>query len=750
MRQIGHVGQISLGAITLVLLYFQLTRWHSAWAGWLLLIAYLVVVGSWWQVIFRHLYQLQERAWMTRLLAWGMVIVLLGLGSSIPVVWYRFTDRIAWVVYLTVALLTSLIFFIMRRAEQRTPVVPLWQPASGFSIRPIFPASRVLVGVFLIGAALGAYLLAASSSQAALLSPWQTIHRYYLPLFFGLTVLLGFFLFSRLRVPSILALIIVHSVLLHLYLPLSHQLPWGGDVWRHLAVEERLAAGEFHPPVLFGPTAKWRAVRGVNVPEALIIPNKYAYGQLWGTTVLLMKTLSVDLLSLNQWLMPVLWSFLIPLIFFRIGGILFGSWRAGLILSALSSLPFSLQAIGSFTLPVSLGYLTFFFVLMLWLQYLRDGQPRQRWLAVGLGLLMFFGYSLSALLLWLFIFLSWFSRRLERLAVPPGRIILTVFVFASLWLLPLFEVISKFSQLPARLPGWDAWRQIAGQFSGWFFARAIRPHDILSGNILFNHTPQAALVANFFTNWRWHMLAVIVLISVCLMVAVIRLREISQRRLWRPLALLSLSIFGGYLISWFVLDGERLLARRLDGWLAFLILIWFLQGLFSLISISAKYWRWSWLRAVKPVGLFLLIIFMSWFTATAYASGPDGRVVSHNEYQAAQKIWDQEVFVRDAYCVIADTWTLLPLEAVSAGRIVGGGFPISPTFAQTEREFVWREMQRAPRPALLDLAKNKTGSERCWAVLPAAGLDPNKEEILAALFGGAGERVGELVVWRQP
>ena len=693
---------------------------------------------------------------MTRLLAGWMVVILLGLSSSIPVAWYRFTSVIAWGVYLGVALLTFIFLFVIRRSEWRLPGVPSWRPRVILGIRPIFPASTVLIWIFLILAALGAYLLATSSSQAALVSPWQTIQPYYLPIFFFLTVLLGIFLFSRLRVPVVLGLILAHSVLLHLYLPLTHELPWGGDVWRHVAVEERLEAGEFYPPVLFGKEAKRRVVLGLSVPEALVIPNKYSYGQLWGTTVLLSKTLQIDLLVINQWLMPILWSLLLPLIFFRIGGILFGSWRAGLLLAALAGLPFSLQALGSLTLPVSLGYLTFFFVLMLWLQYLRDGDSRQRWLALALGGLMFFGYSLFALLLWFLIIANWLSRPIAGLAEKRvlgfrgalmKKMVVTALAFAALWVLPLMEVISGFSRWPAHLPGLSAVSQIIGEFSGWFFARVIRPHDSLSGNILFNHTPENAFVSNFFTAWRWPVFVTTMLISAVVAFALIQLQHTRDKRQWYPLAWLSLLAGGGYLIGWFVLEGERLFTRRLDGLLAFLILIWLVQGILTLIAIAGRRWNWPWWPQVKSIALLVAIGLMSWFATTVYASGPDGRVVSRDEYQAARLIWDQEVFVRDAYCVIADTWVLLPLEGVSHGRIAGGGFSLSATFAQAEREYIFREMRRAPRPALLKFAKEKTGAESCWAVLPAASLDAKKEELLAELFLHPGERLGELVVW---
>ena len=157
----------------------------------------------------------------------------------------------------------------------------------------------------------------------------------------------------------------MQAFLLHAYLPLSHDLPWGGDVWRHLAVEERLMEGGQVLPVLFGDEAKWVEKIGIDIPEVLISPYKYSYSQLWGSSVLLAKTFSVNLLLINKWLVPILFSLVMTFVLYRIGWLLFGNKRQGLWLVWLSFIPFSFQALGGLTLPVSLGYLNFFFVLML-------------------------------------------------------------------------------------------------------------------------------------------------------------------------------------------------------------------------------------------------------------------------------------------------------------------------------------------------------------------------------------------------
>jgi hypothetical protein len=112
-------------------------------------------------------------------------------------------------------------------------------------------------------------------------------------------------------------------------------------------------------PVLFGDQAEWQEVVNINLPSAFLQANKYSYGHLWGTSLLVAETLQVDLIAINKWLMPVLWSLVMPFIFFRLGQLIFNNRRQALWLVWLSLLPFPLQALGALSLPVSLDFILF-------------------------------------------------------------------------------------------------------------------------------------------------------------------------------------------------------------------------------------------------------------------------------------------------------------------------------------------------------------------------------------------------------
>lgn len=144
----------------------------------------------------------------------------------------------------------------------------------------------------------------------------------------------------------------------------------------------------------------------------------------------------------------------------------------------------------------------------------------------------------------------------------------------------------------------------------------------------------------------------------------------------------------------------------------------------------------------------VIILGLSWFTTFTYASGPDLRVVSKDEFEAAKYIFPPLVGEgRVGLCVLADTWVLLPLEALSKGQIVGGGFPIDYNFAQPERTVLFNEMINNPRASVLKLAHEKTGAGECWFVSGIQNAEFRMQN--DKLFGMKAVEVGDLLVWKE-
>ncbi len=730
-------------------LYIQLVFLTNQWLGWVLFVLFFVLTSYWWRDILKRVFYFQKRSGVTCVLSIFIVFLFLSFFSSIFVVWYEITPIISWIVYVIVGFFSF--GFLQAVKRFRIPRIKYRSRVCKFVI---LPKSWILVGAYVALWAVSAYFLWQSGSREVLFTPWYGIHEFFLPLFFLATFVLGVILFSKHKTKLVLFLIVAHSVLLHSYLPLSSNMPWGGDVWRTIAVEEKLASGDPVLPVLFGEDVKWRGVGVVSIPEALLIPNKYVYGQLWGVSVLVSHTTSIDILLLNKWLMPILWAVFLPVIFFRIGFLLFGSYRKGLVLSALSLLPFSLQVLGSLTLAVSLGHITFFFVLMLWLHYIRDGKKWQRNVVFGMAALMIFGYTLHFLLLWFLIFVTFFVKKIVhkttyKMFKSSGNrffrlVSLTVLFFVSMFFFPVIELVTNVSYVPESFGILKNLKQAVGQFSGWFYASSIRPHDILSGNIFFNHTPQLSFFSSFFTDWRWYILPVISLIWVCVIFGLFRIGKQRRKIEWMIMGVLFFVIVGGYFIGWFVLEGDRSFIRRLDGLFAFIVLVFMIQGMsFVLDRLSFVF------KHQKRIAILFIIFLFSFFATTAYSSGPDMRVVSQDEFDAARFVWDTSLSDNEKYCVLGDTWMLLALEAVSFGEIVGGGFPIDYQFGQPERSVLFSEIINHPKRSVITVAHNKTGAELCSIVLPMNLVSFEKRRIITDIFGEAPKQVGSILVWRE-
>jgi len=751
IRTMYKKGLFVLPAFLLLVLgmYIQLVFLTNQWVGWVLFVLFFVLTSYWWRDILKRVFYFQKRSRITLVLSVFIVFLFLSFFSAVSVVWYEITPIISWIVYVIVGFFS----FVFLQAVKRFKI-PRIKYRSKVCKFVILPKSWILVGVYVVLWLVSAYFLWQSGSTEVLFTPWNGIHEYFLPLFFLATFVLGVILFSKHKTKLVLFLIIAHSVLLHLYLPLSSVMPWGGDVWRNIAVEEKLALGDPVLPVLFGEDVKWRDVGVVSVPEAFLVPNKYVYGQLWGASVLVNHTTGIDILVLNKWLMPILWSIFLPVIFFRIGFLLFGSYRKGLFLSALSLVPFSLQALGSLTLAVSLGHITFFFVLMLWLHYVRDGKKWQRNVVFGMACLMIFGYTLHFLLLWFLIFVTFFIKKVvhkttyKMFKSTRNRffrlISLTAIFFVSMFLFPVIEIIANISYVPDTFDFFQSIKQAVGQFSGWFYASSIRPHDIVSGNIFFNHTPQFAFFSSFFTDWRWYILPLILFCGVCVLFGLYRISKQKRKVEWMIMGVLFSVIVGGYFIGWFVLEGDRSFVRRLDGLFAFIILVFMIQGMsFVFYRLSSVFKRQS------RIAILFIIFLFSFFTTTAYSSGPDMRVVSQDEFDAARFVWDTSLSDNDKYCVLGDTWMLLTLESVSFGKIVGGGFPIDYQFGQPERLVLLNEIINDPKRSVITVAHNKTGAELCSIVLPMNSVSFEKRRVITDIFGEAPKQVGSILVWRE-
>ncbi|PIY92894.1 MAG: hypothetical protein COY70_00920, partial [Candidatus Magasanikbacteria bacterium CG_4_10_14_0_8_um_filter_42_12] len=698
------------------MLYMQLLVWQIPLLGMFLSIALLSYLTYLWRDIFHHVFRFERGFVSWFLSAFAAVFFLISI-ESIALTFYTTTLLVTFG-SLVVALVSSMVLhFFLERTQYGYTIVDK-------NVREalvVFPRltwlSWVYIGLWVI--TLGLFFKA--EGTGVFFSPWQSLSTGILPLICVLSIILGILIASRTLTKQVLVFIMMFSFLLHVYMPLSHVLPWGGDVWRHIGVEEQLAAGDIIPPVLFGSEARWREVAGVDIPEVFVIPQKYSYGQFWSLAVITQQLTGISFEAINIWMIPLLWSLTFPLLLFRIGRLVLGSWRGGLFFAWLSSIAFPLQALGALSLPVSLGVLTFLFVFMLLLQYLAKPHRSQRMLLVLFGFLMLFGYALSFLLFLFIICGAWLfgqiGRRVDHPALRWALAVLLV-ILGGLFF-PAVELVAHTSILPTEVHTIESAKTILGQLSGWYYASAIRPHDILSSNLIFNHTPTYAFVSSLFTVWRWWIIPFMISMWGVLFYAL--LVFVREKKTFVSLlpAWLFVSLMGAYKIGWFFLDGDRTLIRRLDPFISVLALLFVSLGLLLLFS-RIRYRS----LALRRMFVGLCIFLIAWCTASTYASGPDMRSTSSEEYAVASFLASDDV------CVLADTWILLPLEGLSHGTIVGGNFPIDSQFAQEERValydiFLHDDVTSEAVQSVFDTAKKM----HCYIVLPEQMSEDRVEKI---------------------
>ncbi|OGH66683.1 MAG: hypothetical protein A3B90_02610 [Candidatus Magasanikbacteria bacterium RIFCSPHIGHO2_02_FULL_41_13] len=684
----------------------------------LLFLAYLGWTGFLWSQILNSVFGIREK-YLNIPLGILASLLFLSFGASIFVVWYKITWALIILLYTLGAALPFVLCKKVKVLDDVSHVSDVSEEKFG-----IFPRRKFLLFCFAAISLLQIIILFLCQTDKVLTSPWQTVHPWYLYNFFLLTLLLGILLFSRISFRLKFLLILGYSLLLHLYLPLSHTMPWGGDVWRMIGVEQKLTSGEAQLPIL--PTALWN-------------PYKYTYGQLWGFMAVLHKTLGVSLLALHRWFMPLVWGIILPVLAFCIGKLVFSEKKKALFLAAFSSFPFALQAIGSITVSSSFGFLTFLFGLLMGLTYLQENKRWQKRFVFVFAFLLFFGYALYALLFCVILAFAFIMKKYWKSKFV--RIALCIF---ALLFFPCIDLVLGFSQWPTSFSVWNFFKQVFGQFAGWYFARPISSTSISSANILFSHVSENSYVANIFSSFRWPIVLLSIFVAGSLVYALYSIIKKEKNILLRILAVVFFCIAGGYIIGWYVLTGDRVFVRRLDSVFAFLLLIFTLYGIFcfdfskiiSKFSLQKKY-----------IYFFVILTFLSFSATTIYATGPNVRVLSRDEYKAAQYIFSREK-TNPNPCVLSDTWLLLALEGVSSGTLVGGGFPITNNFGQKERVKLYNELLKNPDLRILPQISSVMPMPFCYLVLSRDEIDPRTEQRLHDFLGDLVFKSGPVLVWK--
>lgn len=685
--------------IVSILLYLQVKIWNFPLFGLFLLSLLFYLSNKGGYLLLTRCFTFSSNFY-TKILSFFLSFFILSFLIGVLVFFELYSGFFTSFVFLT----NGLIFlFLEKQLEDKkklsnNPVLELFL----FKIK--IPFYRILLFIYLILCGLGFYFLYISKTQEVTSTPWQTVNSSFIYIFFLASLVLGFLIFSKLKYKTILFLLILFSLLLHFYLPLTHDFFYGADQWRHIGAENRIIEG-----LSIGPATQEE--------NTSLISNfsigKLSYVNFWGINALLSQILRLDLVDLNKWFLSILFSLFFPILVFEFGRTLSFGKKESLFLVFASNIPFALQVGGAMSLPVGYGFLFFVLTLIFFLQRFKNKTRNQIWVLLFLGILSLFGYVLYFILFWLIWILLESVNKILGLSFFQDRNFsnnhfkLKLFILCFL-LIIFFSFLIPFSEILIghsfflKLNFVENTKQLVGNFLGWYLATGPRLHDITTGNILFNQVPIYSFVQNFFTKY----LLIIPFLSIIFWLAFIfgTIKAFIQKNNQLIfISTLSLSLFFSYVISRYFLEGENILTRRLDMVLAFLFIVLFTFGLLNLFKNFIKY---------KRNFSILLVLFISLFITISFSLGPDTQTISKDQYDAMQFVVSKS---DKNVCVLADTYSLLILEGISKKEIIGGNFPIKTDFSQAERENLIN-LVKENNKNLLEEIKNVCKSNTVWVL----------------------------------
>ncbi|MDO8509747.1 MAG: hypothetical protein Q7S24_01235, partial [bacterium] len=568
------------------------------------------------------------------------------------------------------------------------------------------PSAKIWIIVYLGLMVVANYYLQISHTEASVLTPWQVLDQKYIIYFFLATLVLGYLLFTKVKVKFMLFFLCAHSLLLHAYLPATHTLFYGADQWRHLASQNVLLAERNLTPIQLD-----TETTGVQFDLGRI-----SYLQFYSASIIFARLMQVDLISFSKWFLPIIWSIILPLLLYEWGRTLGSDKKNALLLVWLGFLPYIWQVAGSFSLPVNFGFLVWFMAVLLWFRRKEEKIFPATLAMIIFGSLLFLGYIMYFLVFWLLVIIYFFAVETKKWKKPLRLFTNYFLIFCLGLIIPLTEIIFGYSRLPKVWAWFDSIKQFLGNFSSVYLATGPRSHDIINGNVIFNQLPSYTFVSNIFISNRWWLVVVaIIIFTTVIWVMIIRAKknEISEIMIAGRLLVL---LFIGYFLGRYILVGEGVLSRRLDIILAWGIITLFFVGIVELIK--SNWWNKIYVRV-------LLIFVLAVSISASYTLGPDTKALSVDEYKAMQYVWSEESANKN-HCVLADTYPLLSLEALSASRIIGGGFPIYVYFGQPERVELLNIANA--NGDWITKSKNLTSADHCWLITKKEniGMEPQK------------------------
>lgn len=677
---------LSLTAVA-VLTYVNFEIWHWLWLAWLVMILFFWFSGENYQCILKERFGLTDSI-RSKIFGIFLAVIIFSLIGGFLLVFWRFSD-------LSIALSMLFSGYLGAFLSPGENLVPSDGKNENEPEETVFLVDKKIYLIIYAGLVIFSFVvLALSRSNNAWLTPWQILPDYYIYLYFITVLLSGAIIFSHHKKSIILLVLVLQFILAFSYLPLTTQYFWGADGWRHSGVINNLADNEVLVVENFSQNPNW--LEKIN-------PGIFSYSQFWFLSAVIAGPLQAGSINTLAWLLVILAGIMIPLLLYEIGRALKFDQRTSLFLSWLGLFPFAFQAVGGFSLPSNLGFLFFLFFILLIIRRSLEKKPDQFLLLLIILGLSCFGYALYLILMligFVVVELLLYLRSIDfKIKWHWLAVIMVGIIFL---IIPILEFSSGQAYRNENLKLGEQLTQAGGNLFGYYLASGPRPHTIETGNIFFNQMPIFGFVVNGLTVWRWWLILFMTVFFIGVFFGLRRFfmdEDVGKK----SLAVMGVAWWLNYIILRYLFLGEHILTRRMDAVLAFFALIFFIAVI-----------KFVWQKSVA--GSMILILFFTVGITASYSFGPYSRSMSELEYLSAEFIWT-EVKNDDNYCVLADTYPLLALEAISSKKIIGGGFPIDQNFAQAELGHLYNSLKKSGYEDNWLKAKEITGADHCYLLM---------------------------------
>jgi hypothetical protein len=582
---------------------------------------------------------------------------------------------------------------------------------------------------------------------------WETLSPALLPLLFVTTLLLFAILLAPESIPHKLLFVIAYSVLTHSFFSIIFP---GGDLsgqqmvlGRSRLIYDNAVLHGWPPwPVATLQERIYQFLRGENFQA--------------GLSVVLSRMFSIDLMWIHLSLVPVLWGVFTPIATYLATNTLTKNGNVSVLASVLlSAFPY-LTYFGAISVPVSLGFIFFFFSLYFMLKSLDFNDSKTVFLMLAFSFLSFLAHYLAGFmsLSLLLLTAAYRSRRNERSPSTSGKLLLIFVFIVSASVLPLALLnlrffragtqinlsLDKFFELPLQ--------EVIGLF---FLGELIYSFD-LKTILLVIVGPILALIYTVYylsrhhfgtgsenaTQIRFHFVFAafaLMLIDYRVLKLFMSGLPLNEERLWVfrdfiAAPLVALAIYS--LASSF----RVFIKTRLPS-----------AGNIAGLKLLPKHYHtriWSVLLALN---ILTPILLGGWITLSLSAAYPQAAPLQTTSYElAAVKYIDETT--GEKYVVIGDIWTIFAGE-----RIAGLHNPRAYYFLENEKigNDLFAHMRNDPSPQWMQFATNYTDTTVAYFVIsePRLGKEDFRDVVSRALqtpqltvVGIPGVSVEKLYVFR--